>query len=268
MVTVRFAALASADAAVLALATSDVSALGRGLAHPRTWLAETGADHVTVTVGSAALWLVAVWVAAGLVAVVAAGLPGAAGRWAQSVAEVALPAAVRRMVAGSVGLGVLLAPVAAGARTPEHPGAAGNPAGRPAAQVAMDGSRTGASSGLAAPRAIPPTPPPVPGPAWPSGTGHTPPGAPPTTPHHPQHPHSPTRTPPAGASASSHVVTVRPGQCLWSIAEHRLDTHDARAVAPFVQRLYAANRAVVGADPDHVVPGQVLHLPTAPEGDR
>jgi nucleoid-associated protein YgaU len=60
---------------------------------------------------------------------------------------------------------------------------------------------------------------------------------------------------------------VARGDCLWRIAGAALPgtPSDAR-VAGAVQAWWAANRAVIGADPDLLLPGQVLHAPAAPTG--
>lgn len=62
------------------------------------------------------------------------------------------------------------------------------------------------------------------------------------------------------------TLTVRPGDTLWSIARRGLqaDATD-RAIAAEVTALYAANRQIIGADPDLIFPGQQL---TAPGGTR
>lgn len=59
-----------------------------------------------------------------------------------------------------------------------------------------------------------------------------------------------------------HVVTVRPGDTLWSIARSglRADATDS-AVAAEVTALSAANRKVIGDDPDLIFPGQQLIAP-------
>ena len=52
------------------------------------------------------------------------------------------------------------------------------------------------------------------------------------------------------------------GDTLWSIAARRLGegATDAEVAAAW-PRWYAANRDVVGPDPDLLLPGQVLHAP-------
>ena len=62
------------------------------------------------------------------------------------------------------------------------------------------------------------------------------------------------------------AVVVRRGDTLWAIAQQRLGPHaDASAIARSVRRWYAANRDVIGENPDLIRPGQRL---TAPSKDR
>lgn len=57
-------------------------------------------------------------------------------------------------------------------------------------------------------------------------------------------------------------VVVRPGDTLWEIARRDLPRGvDDRAVVEHVRDIHAANRAVVGADPDLIRPGQRLLMP-------
>jgi nucleoid-associated protein YgaU len=75
-------------------------------------------------------------------------------------------------------------------------------------------------------------------------------------------------TGPAVGRTAAH--RVRPGDSLWAIASHAL-LHEGTAatdaaVAAEWPRWYAANRHVVGPDPDLIRPGQVLQPPT--DGDR
>ena len=67
-------------------------------------------------------------------------------------------------------------------------------------------------------------------------------------------------------SAASPVAgyVVRPGDTLWAIASHQLGPHQtAAAVAAQWPRWYAANREVIGDDPNLIRPGELLHAPPA-----
>jgi hypothetical protein len=64
------------------------------------------------------------------------------------------------------------------------------------------------------------------------------------------------------------VVVVRAGDTLWSIATDQLrrvsrmpSTPSTPAVAAAVRQLHAANRDVIGPDPDLIRPGQHLMIP-------
>jgi nucleoid-associated protein YgaU len=65
---------------------------------------------------------------------------------------------------------------------------------------------------------------------------------------------------------------VAPGDSLWAIAERSLhnnddlDDLDDLAVERRWRAIYRANREVIGADPDLIVPGQRLVLPVPPPG--
>ncbi len=67
---------------------------------------------------------------------------------------------------------------------------------------------------------------------------------------------------PAGESATT--VTVRQGDSLWAIAAaHLPEGASDSAVADAWPQWYAANRDVIGADPDLIHPGQVLVVPAS-----
>ena len=68
--------------------------------------------------------------------------------------------------------------------------------------------------------------------------------------------------PARGPGHRPQVVEVVPGDTLWAIAVRDLaaDASDALIGARW-QAIYAANRAVVGPDPDVIEPGQRLRLP-------
>ncbi|HSP61016.1 MAG TPA: LysM domain-containing protein [Ornithinimicrobium sp.] len=59
------------------------------------------------------------------------------------------------------------------------------------------------------------------------------------------------------------VLVVKPGDSLWRLATVHLapQPHHAAAVQRAVIKLYAANRGVIGADPDHIRPGTHLRVP-------
>jgi nucleoid-associated protein YgaU len=234
---VRTAALAATDIAVLITNRPHVAQLAAHLAHPRRWLAGAGADVACGQVATAAIWLVAAWLALGLLVTAGSRLPGLPGRCAARASRLVLPRAVRALLAGSAGLGVLLAPVAAGA--------AMTGSARPvvAAQHGWAASRPAASRSA----------PTVPSPTWPlDGAAR------------PATPHSATRvpTPHVPASQPSEAVTVRPGDSLWLIAARRLGPRPPAArIAAEWPRWYAANRQVIGDDPTLISPGQVLHAP-------
>jgi hypothetical protein len=62
--------------------------------------------------------------------------------------------------------------------------------------------------------------------------------------------------------ASPELRTVRRGDSLWRIAREDLPSSAADAsVCRAVAALYAANRAVIGPDPDLILPGTELTLP-------
>ena len=57
-------------------------------------------------------------------------------------------------------------------------------------------------------------------------------------------------------------VTVRSGDCLWRIAARRLRSASPAAIAAEWPRWWQTNRAVIGADPGLIQPGQHLARPT------
>jgi nucleoid-associated protein YgaU len=68
---------------------------------------------------------------------------------------------------------------------------------------------------------------------------------------------------PRATAATHDVVTVRRGDSLWAVAARHLGPGAADAqIAREWPRWYAANRDVIGDDPDRLVPGQQLRPPT------
>lgn len=67
---------------------------------------------------------------------------------------------------------------------------------------------------------------------------------------------------PTLAEHAAPAIVVSPGDSLWRLAAERLDPAAGDAqIAITWHRLYRANRSVVGADPDHIEPGQHLTPP-------
>lgn len=65
-----------------------------------------------------------------------------------------------------------------------------------------------------------------------------------------------------GGVRSGEQVVVRPGDSLWSIAEHQLGPRATLAeIVAYWHRVHDANAVVIGADPDLIHPGQRLELP-------
>lgn len=75
-------------------------------------------------------------------------------------------------------------------------------------------------------------------------------------------PDLPTRQRASRQSAASPTIVVRPGDCLWTIAERELrpQATDA-AVARYADAWYAENLATIGPDPDLIFPGFHLDRP-------
>ncbi len=98
----------------------------------------------------------------------------------------------------------------------------------------------------------------------------TQPTAPPTARPSAQPTPRPTAQPsPPRASHAAGVVVVAPGDSLWGLARGLLAPSASQAeVLALTERLAARNRAVIGADPDLIHPGQRLQLPPTPPGDR
>jgi len=65
------------------------------------------------------------------------------------------------------------------------------------------------------------------------------------------------------------TVTVQPGDTLWQLATESLPADATIAeVAAACRSWHARNQSVIGDDPDLLLPGQVLTVPTAPGADR
>jgi hypothetical protein len=234
-------ALVFAAAAVLVLVPPRFAERCRQLGHARQWFADAGPDAALAELAGTCLWLVAAWLCLGVAATVLGRLPGVLGRVFATASRRMLPAALRRLVAGSVGVGVLLAPASAAlASTAVGPAVAATVLGRP-----------GAGHGL-------------PPPGWPVDGRSSGSPARPRTVARPTAPASTTPVPPGPRPAGAAAVRVRPGDSLWVIAARRLGpSAGPEQIAAAWPRWYHGNRETIGADPDLIMPGQVLKAPAA-----
>jgi hypothetical protein len=226
-----------------------------------------GADDVLLGVMAWAATALSAWLALGVLLGLLAALPGRCGRLAAAVAARVTPAALRRVTALLVGasVGTLALPVGA---------AHGSPVRATTASAPADPAKAGPGWSVSPPPAIEgPTPlSPALRPTPTATTRPQPadgPGWRPTRPVRTAAPAPTLLTPtPRPSRALLEAVTVRRGDCLWSVVSRHLgpgasDAETAREVG----RWYAANRRVIGDDPDLVLAGQQL-VPPQPAGDR
>lgn len=234
------------------------------------------------------------WLAASAAVATVCALARSTGRrWARGerVVRASAPALVRRALAAAVGASLGLAGVAAAgaAPVPSHVEAA---VGAVATADGGAGAGDGSAAGLDAPGAADAA-----DLGWrPSTTSasSTPPVDParPRASAGPDAAPTPTRsadTPTVGAAAAAgpsvaaraaaplpssdgrapartaaSTVVVRAGDSLWALASRELGPRATAAqVAAAWPRWYDANRATIGADPDLLLPGQVLVVPEA-----
>jgi hypothetical protein len=199
---------------------------------PQGLVDRAGADTLVLVAVPVLAWLCWAWGALGLLLTAASTVPGVTGRLAGVLLAGVLPAGARRVAA--VALGLSLSTAAPAVLLPTAPTLA-------VAGAAADSSRS------AEPLLVdwPTTPAGDVVPDWP--------GTPPATPDWPP------------AARDEHVV-VR-GDCLWDVAAAWLQrqapdspVRDAE-VQRAVQAWWQANAAVIGTDPDLLLPGQVLRPP-------
>ncbi len=186
-----------------------------------------------VAASTLAAWGLAAWLTATVLLTVAGSLPGLVGTTCAAVSRRIAPTAVRRTVEVALGLtvavGVLGAAPASAA--PDDTQALGTAAGA-----------AGAHRATAVPE--------LDWPALPAARAD-----------------DPDRLG-SSATRTSEPVIVRPGDCLWSVASRQLLAAGTPApadaqIAQAWPRWWAANRHVVGDDPDLLRPGMRLSPPAA-----
>ncbi|SDO27027.1 LysM domain-containing protein [Nakamurella panacisegetis] len=257
---------------VLAVALPAPSSVRAVLAGPATSADRPAQLVASVALAAASLlvWTLLTW--AILVALVALGghLPGSAGRSAHVLLGRIAPKAARKLVLSVVGVSLMSglavggAPGASAVSAP--PGADQSSASGPSGDTAttswtpVEGSAVQLDRvpvptvGLDRPEAPTPTPLDIDWPTTPSTSGAA--------------VGSPARTVDVDWPRSTEPVVVRRGDSLWSIAAAHLPAGASPAeITQAWHRWYAANKSVIGADPDRILPGQILLPPTQPNGE-
>lgn len=241
-----------------------------GLSAPGTRGLEGGVAALAVGVGAAALAVVTVGCL--LTALGAASrLSGRSLARLEATASRLTPALVRRAIAVGVGTG-LLASVAGGATAAEPDAPSSTSTSSASTSTGYDSATDPADLGWQITS--------IPGPSDVELSEPTPPEpAPdPVTTGAEQTGSQQTRSLPAAAAPAGEpagpapeipstpgvpaAVTVEPGDSLWTIAAAHLPGGSPNAaIAAAWPRWYAANRAVIGDDPNLIHPGQVLSAP-------
>ncbi|MGY1641324.1 hypothetical protein ACI782_09355 [Geodermatophilus sp. SYSU D00703] len=277
--TATAAGMAVAAAALRAL-TPDLSGLLAGGLDVQRFVDVHGPESLLLSGIAALAWAIWAWGVLGLLLTALSGLPGMAGAVARAMTRGLLPAGMRRAAAVALGVGLVTGgPLLAGCTAgPAQPGVALAAAtvdaipDWPVAGTAPATESPGAVSDWpdASPTPGPPAPSAAPAPSTPT----------PTTPA-PSAPASSTPAPPAPApgvpdsaadaapdwplpARGDHVVLR--GECLWEIVAADLRASLTREpadaeIAASVHAWWQANAAVIGSDPDLLLPGQVLRPP-------
>ncbi|MBM6400912.1 LysM peptidoglycan-binding domain-containing protein [Phycicoccus sonneratiae] len=189
------------------------------------------------------------WLALGVLLEALARVPGVVGRFARRASAALSPFVVRRVAAVVLGVGVGATGVGAG-------GAVAAPARAVGTVVA------GALAPSAGPPVVLAAADPLPDPGW---RVEPDPGWTPRAPAvRPQPDVSVVSGRGPAARDADGVVVVHRGDTLWSVAARHLGPGASDAeIAEQWPLWYAANRDVVGPDPDLLLPGQVLRAPSA-----
>ncbi len=235
------AAVVLAARGVISGGTGPLTALMAGTA--------TFDDLVAIAATAGALALLA-WLGVALVVTALAALPGAVGgRWARLADRIA-PGLAGRLVRLALGLSLAVAPVSACSPALADDGLPGvhrigeviEPTAEmtgPAVIVTEPAAETTETTEAATTAAVP-TAEPKPTPTAGLVTGSTRQGSP------------------------TGEVVVRRGDTLWAIAARHLGPQATAAeIAEEWPRWYAANRKVIGSDPDLILPGTILLPPKA-----
>jgi nucleoid-associated protein YgaU len=238
-------AMAVVGAALVAL-TPSLAEMIRTLAGGQRTADTVGPDALVTAAAGLLAWAVWAWGALGLLLTAVSAVPGTLGRGAELLTLVLLPAGARRGAALALGMGLtVVAPLGSTATlvvVTATPAAAETTPG-----LVPDWPTAVQATPPAAPESSATSAPPAPAPAGPDHAGV------------PDWPDAPT------APAPGEHVVLR-GDCLWDIAATRLADDLGRPpgvaeIADSVHAWWTANAAVIGEDPDLLLPGQVLRPP-------
>ncbi len=234
-------------------------------------------DDLIVVGAAAGSAVLLAWLGLGILLAALAGAPGAVGRLAGAAAARVAPAVLRRAIAVLLGTALATAPipVAHSAGPQPHPSlettsqAVATPAPDPSFGVAT--SQPVADARAPDPAGAVPTSATVTAPDPGFGAGLPAPAA--TSPAAGRPVNSPATTPGLGplgpaphttSSTASRTVTVVRGDTLWAIAARHIGPQASPLqVAREWPRWYAANRTVIGSNPNLIRAGQVLTVPTS-----
>lgn len=216
---------------------------------------------VTGAAGALASWLALLLLLGAL-----AALPFDRARPLRALAVLLAPGSAPRVAAVLLGTAVTVLPAGvANAQAPALP-AARAPVGPVSGVVTSiapatpDGETLGPATAPPLPQESPPLQEP---PSHPADSAAPEPGWQPTAPP-PRHRSAPVSLVSRG-SAAPDVVVVRQGDTLWDIAARHLGPEaGASRIAQEWPRWYAANRQVIGPDPDLILPGTQLVPPHGP----
>lgn len=225
------------------------------------------ADELLVGITAAVALACVLWLALGLTLSLLARVPGSLGRGAQVVADIVTPRLLRQTAAFVLGVGVVagVAPGAAVAEPPTPSIAISQSSTAPATPAPPSPAHPSPAPSLTEPTGTPTPSPDAVAPSLPDPGFHA-------LPDPSWVPTAPTvrpqadvgllsRTPNAAVDAPVDVVVHR-GDTLWSIAARHLGPNASDAeIAQAWPAWFDANRAVIGDDPDLILPGQVLRAP-------
>ena len=225
------AALSAALLGVVGTA-APAAEVARGLRDPGRWVAMAGPDGAAAQLAASVIWCVCAWLTFVLALCLFANLPGIVGHGCRTAASALSPIALHRLLSAGIGVSLALSPAITSAASAAS--AAATPTGQGTAVTSHGGRAVALLASPAAPqrdvRSLD------------------------------RAPSAPCRTPAPGPSDSG-GYRVRPGDSLWTILRRRHPGATDARIARLLPTWYAANKDVVGPDPDQLAPGQLLRAP-------